>query len=34
MRGDEFVIDGVAPKLIFRIDQKVAYAERRLRKHR
>jgi type IV secretion system protein VirB9 len=34
MRGDEFVIDGVAPKLIFRIDQKVAYAERRLRKRR
>lgn len=28
MRGDQFVIDGIAKKLIFRIDQKVASAVR------
>ena len=28
MKGDQFVIDGVAKKLVFRIDQRTAYATR------
>jgi len=34
MRADAFVIDGIASKLIFRIDQRNAYAERRLSRKR
>jgi type IV secretion system protein VirB9 len=28
MRGDEFVVDGIAPRLVFRIDGRFAYAQK------